>query len=79
MRRLEKRFTFANDAALAAMHLYRLAQADMPAFLSESSHVQRLKNLDIVKDIAFCLQEDLYDVVPVLQGDCLVATRAAEK
>jgi len=72
--RLEGKFSFANDAALAAMHLYRLAQADMPGFLSESSHVQRLKNLDIIKDIEFCLQEDLYRVVPVLQGECLVAS-----
>ena len=77
--RLEKKFTFANDAALAALHLYRLAQSDMQGFLSESSHVQRLKNLDIIKDIAFCLQEDLYQVVPVLQGDCLVAHRAMEE
>ena len=77
--RLEGKFTFANDAALAAMHLYRLAQADMQGFLSESSHVQRLKNLDIIKDIAFCLQEDLYQVVPVLQGDCLVANQGVEK
>ncbi len=36
-------------------------------------HVQRLKNLDIIRDIEFCLQEDQYDVVPVLTGECLVA------
>lgn len=73
--RLEGSFRFANDAALAALHLYRLARTDMNAFLAASSHVQRLKNLDITKDIAFCLQEDLYDVVPVLTGECLVTLR----
>jgi 2-phosphosulfolactate phosphatase len=73
--RLENTFAAANDATLAALHLYRLAQTDMLGFLSNSSHVQRLKNLDIIKDIAFCLQEDQYDVVPVLTGDCLVAFR----
>jgi 2-phosphosulfolactate phosphatase len=71
--RLADTFTFANDAALAARHLYRLAQGNMGSFLAASSHVQRLKNLDIIKDIEFCLQEDLYDVVPVLTGECLVA------
>jgi 2-phosphosulfolactate phosphatase len=71
--RLEGCFSFANDAALAALHLYRLARTDMSGFLSASSHVQRLKNLDITKDIEFCLQQDLYDVVPVLTGECLVA------
>ena len=73
--RLEGTFAPANDATLAALHLYRLAQTDMLGFLSNSSHVQRLQNLDIIKDIAFCLQEDQYDVVPVLSGDCLVAFR----
>ena len=73
--RLEGSFAPANDATLAALHLYRLAQTDMLGFLANSSHVQRLQNLDITKDIAFCLQEDQYDVVPVLSGDCLVAFR----
>ena len=73
--RLEGTFAPANDATLAALHLYRLAQTDMLGFLANSSHVQRLQNLDITKDIAFCLQEDRYEVVPVLSGDCLVAFR----
>lgn len=73
--RLEGSFSFANDAALAALHLYRQARTDMNGFLSASSHVQRLKNLDIIKDIEFCLQEDLYEVVPVLTGECLVALK----
>lgn len=70
--RLRHTFKPANDATLAAQHLYRLAQADKLSFLSDSSHVQRLKNLNIIKDIAFCLQEDVYDVVPILKGDRLV-------
>jgi 2-phosphosulfolactate phosphatase len=65
-------FMPANDATLAAQHLYRLAKNDMVSFLANSSHVQRLKNLDIVQDVAYCLQEDIYDVVPVLQGDFLM-------
>lgn len=65
-------FVPANDATLAAQHLYRLAKNDMVGFLSNSSHVQRLKNLDIVQDVAYCLQEDIYEVVPVLEGDYLV-------
>lgn len=65
-------FAPANDATLAARHLYRLAKKDMVEFLANSSHVQRLKNLGIVQDVAFCLQEDLYEVVPVLNGDYLI-------
>ena len=70
--RLENHFTPANDATLAARHLYTLAKADKMAFLANSSHVQRLKNLEIIKDIDFCLQEDVFDVLPVMEGDHLV-------
>jgi 2-phosphosulfolactate phosphatase len=70
--RLAQTFQPANDATLAARHLYQQAQPDKLGFLATSSHVQRLKNLDIIEDVAFCLQEDLYDVVPVLTGDYLV-------
>jgi len=70
--RLAADFKPANDATLAAQHLYRVAQADKLAFLAESSHVKRLRNLDITKDIVFCLQEDVYDVIPVLENGILV-------
>lgn len=70
--RLKESFSAANDATLAAQHLYRLAKADMPGFLANSSHVQRLKKLDITEDVTYCLQEDVYEVVPVLAGDTLV-------
>jgi 2-phosphosulfolactate phosphatase len=73
--RLEETFAPANDATLAALRLYRLAQPDMLGFLADSSHVKRLQNLDITRDIAFCLQENVYEVVPVLTGDCMVAFR----
>ena len=72
-------FTPANDATLAACHLYDLAKPDMLTFLSASSHVQRLKNLNIIKDIEYCLQHDLYDVVPVLQDDYLVPVSVLEE
>jgi 2-phosphosulfolactate phosphatase len=70
--RLKDSFSPANDATLAAQHLYRLAKPDMLGFLANSSHVQRLQNLNIIEDITYCLQEDVYEVVPVLTGDCLV-------
>ena len=70
--RLEGEFTFANDATLAALYLYRSAKADMFTFLQQSSHVQRLLRLDITKDVAFCLEEDKYNVLPVWKEDRLV-------
>jgi 2-phosphosulfolactate phosphatase len=44
----------------------------MLGYLANSSHIRRLQRLGINKDIAYCLQKDLYDVVPVLRGNELV-------
>lgn len=66
------------DAPLAAMHLYEAAKHDMVGFLSTASHVQRLKRLDITKDIAFCLTADQYNIVPFLDNERLVAGRKLE-
>jgi len=69
---LTAKFTHACDSTLTAITLYHQAQNNLLAFLQNSSHVQRLKGLGIEKDIAFCLQQDIYDVVPVLKDDELV-------
>jgi 2-phosphosulfolactate phosphatase len=69
---LTAKFTRACDSTLSAIALYHTAKNIMLAFLQNSSHVQRLKGLGIEKDIEFCLQHDLYDVVPVLKNDELV-------
>ena len=61
------------DAPLAAMHLYETAKSDLVGFMSTASHVQRLKRLDITKDISFCLTADKYDVVPFLDGEKLIS------
>ena len=69
---LTAKFTCICDSTLAAIALYHHAQSNMLAFLQNSSHVQRLKGLGIEKDVAFCLQQDIYDVVPILKDNELV-------
>lgn len=69
---LKDKFSLECDAPLIADHLYQAAKHDMVDFLKDSSHVRRLKNLNIQEDIAFCLTKDKYDVIPVLQGKVLV-------
>lgn len=69
--RLQKTLKPACDAPLAARHLYRSASSNMEDFLKDSSHVQRLARLGIEKDIAFCLTEDKYNVLPVLRNGVL--------
>lgn len=60
------------DAPLMALHLYLQARNDLAGFLRNSSHVKRLKRLNIEKDVAFCLETGRYDVVPVLRDGVIV-------
>lgn len=70
--RLKDSYAMKEDGAIMAWRLYCQGQNDLPGFLANSSHVRRLHRLSIHKDIIYCLQHDLYDVVPVLRGNALV-------
>lgn len=59
-------YDHACDAPAIAQRLYEAGKYDMKDFLKDSSHIKRLKRLNIEKDIDFCLTPDQYDVVPVI-------------
>lgn len=61
------------DAPVMAQHLYNQAKNDLMDFLKDCSHIKRLKRLNIIKDIEFCLTPDQYKVVPALKNGELVA------
>lgn len=63
---LQPEFEKACDAPIAAFNLFKSAENNLMGFLSDSSHVKRLRKLNIQKDIEFCLRLDEYEVVPVL-------------
>jgi 2-phosphosulfolactate phosphatase len=69
---VQNEFFVAEDSAILAMRMYQQAKDDMLGYLTNSSHIRRLQRLGINKDISYCLQRDLYDVVPVLRGNELV-------
>ena len=56
--------TTNDDAALAARYLYSIARNNLFQFLSNSSHFNRLKKLNIQKDIEFCLTLNQYSNLP---------------
>ncbi|OIN58837.1 2-phosphosulfolactate phosphatase [Arsenicibacter rosenii] len=70
--RLKENYMIAEDSAIMAWRLYNQGKGDLLSYLANSSHIRRLQRLGISKDIAYCLQHDLYDVVPVLRGNTLV-------
>jgi len=61
-----------SDAALAARHLFLLAEEDPQVFLRNSSHRQRLADLNLKEDIKYSLQVDKTEVIPVLRDGELV-------
>ncbi|ACT95750.1 2-phosphosulfolactate phosphatase [Dyadobacter fermentans] len=70
---LKDEFMLLEDGTLMAQRLYQQSRDNLLASVSNSSHVRRLQRLGIQKDISYCLQTDLYDVVPVLRGGTLVS------
>ncbi len=72
---LKNEYMIQEDGALMAQRLFLQGKDNLLSFVSNSSHVRRLQRLGIHRDIAYSLQTDLYDVVPVLRGSSLVAMR----
>lgn len=69
---LKEDFEFACDAPLAAEAMYITAREDMMTYMKDSSHAKRLAKLNVVKDIEFCIQESIYEVIPYLSGKSLI-------
>ena len=60
------------DAPRVALSTYKEMKSDLLGHVLSSSHAQRLKRLNIERDISFCLKFDEYDVVPeVINGTIL--------
>ncbi|HET8858299.1 2-phosphosulfolactate phosphatase [Marivirga sp.] len=73
---LKSKFEFACDAPLAAEAMYITAKKDMMRYMNDSSHAKRLAKLSVVKDIEFCIQESIYEVIPYLSGKSLLPLKS---
>jgi 2-phosphosulfolactate phosphatase len=63
------------DASIASKYLFLSAKDNIFGYLKASSHRRRLKNLNLNEDIKFCLTPDTAPVIPVLQGDKIIAVK----
>ena len=70
---LKSSFSHFDDSSVAAEDLYILAKKDLRNYMMKSSHSHRLAALNIEEDVKFCLQLNICQTIPVLQGDELVA------
>ena len=66
------------DSALIAMYLYESVQKDPEKLLKISSHRRRLANLNLKKDIKYCLSINKTSKIPILVGDELVDLETTE-
>ncbi len=69
---LDNYFDGVSDDVKLSKTLYDAAQMDVFAFIQDCSHVKRLRNLGIEKDIKYCLTESKYEVVPYFDGEAIV-------
>lgn len=60
------------DSVITARHLVKIANGDYLGFIKNAAHAQRFERLGIEKDMAYCLQEGIIDIIPELKGDYLV-------
>lgn len=69
---LQDHFETECDATLAAKQLYRQNAHRLDEFMDEASHVKRFRKFGLLEDKDFCLQHNLYDIVPAMEGKYLV-------
>ncbi|MGB3767143.1 MAG: 2-phosphosulfolactate phosphatase family protein [Phormidesmis sp.] len=62
-----------NDAALASGSLYKQWQNNLLDLLNTASHGQRLLRKDNTRDIAYCAQLDILNVVPIQKSPGILA------
>lgn len=70
---LQQDFTINCDSARAAIHLHEASKGAYLAFLKNSSHYNRLSGYGLLKDLEYCTSTNLHPIVPILQGDKLLA------
>jgi 2-phosphosulfolactate phosphatase len=70
--RLNGNFKMHDDATRMAIHFFDEGRINLREFLWESSHSQRLKHLNIEKDILYCLEQDCAPVLPYYDGKAIV-------
>ena len=71
--KLRADFDYFDDSSIAAKDLYKLAKDDLRGYLRKSSHSSRLEKLNIEDDVVFCLQLNICNSIPILEGERLVA------
>jgi len=68
VQQLTENFNVNCDSAIAAEVLFNQSKNNLTALVNSSSHALRLKHLDIDRDVEYCFQNSILDVVPIFNG-----------
>ena len=60
-------FTSVEDSSIAAKYLYLSAKDNYMGYLKSSSHRRRLRNLNLNKDVIYCLTPNTSKAIPILK------------
>ena len=60
-------FTSVEDSSIAAKYLYQSAKDNYMGYLKSSSHRRRLRNLNLNKDVIYCLTPNSSNAIPILR------------
>ena len=66
------KFTSIEDSSIASKYLYLSAKDNYMGYLKSSSHRRRLRNLNLNKDIKYCLTPNKTEVIPILKDGKLI-------
>ncbi len=73
---LMQTFEINCDSALAANILYHSCSDKLLEIVNQSSHAKRFKILHAgSNDVAYCLQQNTIDLVPIMEGEYIVAAK----
>lgn len=72
--RIKEHFSIQCDSSQIAETLYQTAKGDLYGFLKEqnASHYRRLAGFGLEKDLRYCLQPDVANVLPFYENERLV-------
>jgi 2-phosphosulfolactate phosphatase len=71
----DSRYHTICDATLGSMDLYDAAREDMMGYIEKVAQRHRLKKNNLDDVIGYCHETDRTDLIPVLEGNSLVAIR----
>jgi len=69
---LSANYHSGTDDTGVAHALYLQNREDILTYVSKSSHAKRLQGFGIIKDIAFCLEQDKYEILPYLKDNEII-------